>query len=112
MSWWDYLAAPFRAIRDLFPFTREGRQTLVYLVFALAGPALTFAVLWSMKQLQDAKQWEPFANMAFWVLGSSLVVTVIALGMFVSIRAVKIGKDGIDAQGTQGGGDDPTSQGT
>lgn len=93
-----WLAAPFRAARDLFPFSHDGRQTLVYLVFAGAGPALTALVWWAMRQAGAAAQWGIFDNLAN-VVAAALLVIVIGLAMFVSIRAIKIGRDGIEASG-------------
>jgi hypothetical protein len=93
-----WLATPFRAARALFPFTHEGRQTLVYLVFAGAGPALTLVALQVLDQTEAAKQWGIYASMAR-ILGWSLLIIVCGLGMFVSIRAIKLGKDGFEASG-------------
>ena len=94
ISWW--------------PFTRDGRQTLVYLVFAGCGPALTVVVIWAMRVIRDwtgasvADRLDKFASLAM-VIGAALLIITIALACFVSIRAVKIGKDGIEAQGEGGG---------
>lgn len=99
------LGAPFRAVRDLFPFTREGRQTLVYLVFAGCGPSLTLLVMWAMNQsLGQPKLWPTFTRLATIVAVALLIITI-ALGMFVSIRALKISRGGIEASG---GPDDVT----
>jgi hypothetical protein len=102
MSWLrdagDQLARPFRFVRDLFPFGYSGRQTLIYLLFAGAGPALTLIVIWAMRQSLAAKLWDQFRALSNEVALAHLIV-VIGLAMFVSIRAIKIGKDGIEAQG-------------
>jgi hypothetical protein len=82
----------------LFPFTHEGRQTLVYLVFAGAGPALTLIVIWAMNRALFYKLFGTFSNLAYIVAGALLII-VTGLGMFVSIRAVKLGKDGFSAEG-------------
>jgi hypothetical protein len=102
-----WCATPVRAVRSLFPFTQDGRQTLVYLVFAGAGPTLTLSVLWAMRALRDAGKWDWFGRMSFWVLGAALLIIVCGLGMFVSIRAVKLGKDGLDVGGWRDGDPPP-----
>lgn len=95
-------------MKSILPFTRDGRQTLIYLVLAGCGPALTFVVFWSMRVIQafpgaSAEQrLEKYANLAM-LVGSALIIIVIALSCFVSIRAIKVGKDGIEAQGDGGG---------
>lgn len=94
---------------SLFPFTREGRQTLIYLVLAGCGPALTAVIVWAMYIIRgwsDASaelRLDKFASLAM-VVASALVIIVIALSCFVSIRAIKIGKDGIEADGRDEGG--------
>lgn len=93
-----WLGTPIRATRALFPFTHEGRQTLIYLVFAGSGPALTALVLWIMREALARRLFGVFGNMA-WLVGWSLFVIVCGLGMFVSIRAIKLGKDGFSAEG-------------
>lgn len=82
----------------LFPFTREGRQTLVYLVFSGSGIALTAFVWWFAEKALERNLFGTFTDLAR-IVAASLLVTVIALGMFVSIRAIKVGKDGIEASG-------------
>ena len=86
----------------LFPFTHEGRQTLVYLMFAGAGPALTGLVVGIMYVCLEYKLFETFKSMA-WFMAVSALILNIAIGMFVSIRAVKISKDGISAEGQNNG---------
>ena len=81
-----------------FPFTHEGRQTLVYLVFAGAGPALTCLTIWAMVRAIDLGLFKTFSNLAY-LIGACLLIIVTGLGMFVSIRAVKLGKDGFSAEG-------------
>ena len=91
------LSIPSR-FRRLFPFTHEGRQTLVYLVFAGAGPALTCLTVWAMTEALDRGLLKTFSNLAY-LIGGCLLIIVTGLGMFVSIRAVKLGKDGFSAEG-------------
>lgn len=85
-----------------FPFTRDGRQTLVYIVFAGCGPALTVATLWAMQVIHDwtgasdAARLDKFAELAV-LIGVALLIVTVALACFVSIRAIKVGRDGIEA---------------
>lgn len=81
------------------PLSHEGRQTLVYVIFAGAGPMLTLVVIWAMSEaLGRPALFKTFGWLAMTV-AAALFVIVTALGMFVSIRAVKIGKDGFEATG-------------
>lgn len=93
----SWLATPVRALRSLFPFSHEGRQTLVYLIFAGAGPALTVVVWLAMGALAAARQWDGYMRLAT-IVALALLIIVTGLGMFVSIRAIKIGGL-LDAQG-------------
>lgn len=102
-----WLSTPIRAVRGLFPFSHEGRQTLVYLVFAGAGPALTAVVWLAMQVLAGAKQWDGYMRLAT-IVALSLLIIVTGLGMFVSIRAIKIGGI-LDAQGGGSGSDPPAA---
>ena len=95
-AFFRWLASPIRAARTLFPFSHEGRQTLIYLVFAGAGPALTLVAIDILDTSEGAGQWGIYAAMAR-ILGWSLLIIVCGLGMFVSIRAIKLGKDGFSA---------------
>ena len=87
-----------------FPFTREGRQTLVYLIFAGCGPALTAIIIWAMSIIRNwsevdaATRLDKFSSLAM-LIGLGLLIITVALACFVSIRAIKIGKDGIEAEG-------------
>lgn len=84
------------------PLTRDGRQTLVYLVFAGAGPALTLVVMWAMARALDTPAlFDTFSKLAI-IVAVSLLIIVTGLAMFVSIRAVKISKDGFEAEGGEG----------
>lgn len=85
-------------MKNLFPFTHEGRQTLVYLVFAGCGPALTCLTIWAMVRAIDLGLFKTFSNLAY-LIGACLLLIVTGLSMFVSIRAVKLGKDGFSAEG-------------
>jgi hypothetical protein len=88
---------------SLFPFTQEGRQTLVYLVFAGCGPALTAVVIWAMDKALSLDLFDTFSNLSY-VVAASLLIIVTGLAMFVSIRALKLTRDGLEATG--GSGDD------
>ncbi|MES2903997.1 MAG: hypothetical protein V4696_07415 [Pseudomonadota bacterium] len=90
------------------PFTQQGRQTLVYLVFAGCGPALTCVVIWAMWQsLKRTALFPTFSYLAL-IVASALLIIVTGLAMFVSIRAVKLGRDGFEASG---GNADPIESG-
>lgn len=91
------------------PFTRNGRQTLIYLTLAGCGPALSYMV-WHILDVvekfpgagaeQRLSSYVELAQYVFW----SLVIIVMALAAFVSIRALKISKNGfeMDAQDREG----------
>jgi hypothetical protein len=87
-----------------FPYTREGRQTLIYLALAGCGPALTLVMVWAMTTIRSwadasaAARLDKFATLAY-LIGAALLIIVTALACFVSIRAVKISKDGFEATG-------------
>jgi hypothetical protein len=97
-AFFRWLGSPFRAIASWFPFGFAGRQTLIYLIFAGAGPALTLLVIWAMQQALAAKLTDVFKSLAQEVSLAHLIV-VIGLAMFVAIRSLKIGPDGLEAQG-------------
>jgi hypothetical protein len=96
------------------PFGKDARSTLVYLVFAGCGPALTACVIWAMRIIRDwtgasdADRLDKFASLAM-VIASALLVITVALAAFVSIRAIKVGKDGLEASSF--GGDDVVRDG-
>jgi hypothetical protein len=90
-----WLGTPFRAVRGWVPFTHEGRQTLIYLIFAGAGPALTLVGLVILEKTEKAGQWDIFGSQAR-MFGWSLFVIVAGLGMFVSIRGFKISREGAE----------------
>lgn len=84
------------------PFTHEGRQTLVYLVFAGSGPALCAIIIWAMVEALRRDLFKTFSHLSL-VVAACLLIIVTGLAMFVSIRAVKLGKDGFSAEGGQDG---------
>lgn len=87
-----------------FPYSREGRQTVIYLALAGCGPALTLVMMWAMNtirfwdQADATARLDKFATLAI-LIGVALLIIVTALACFVSIRAVKISKDGFEATG-------------
>jgi hypothetical protein len=93
-----WLSTPFRAVRALFPFTHEGRQTLIYLMFSLSTGILTLIVWWAMDRLFDAKQWADAKGLADKVAWA-LMMSVGGYACFVSVRAIRLGKDGFDMEG-------------
>lgn len=85
------------------PFTREGRSTLVYLAFAGAGPMLTLVLIWAMDKIRyfDApaqSRLDRFAGLSD-IIAWSVFVIVTGLCTFVAFRALKVGKDGLEATG-------------
>jgi len=88
-----------------FPFTQPGRQTLVYFVFAWAGPVLTAITVWAMVTALANGLQATFSNLAY-LVGGCLLIIVTGLAMFVSIRAVRLGKDGFSAEGGNEGNND------
>jgi hypothetical protein len=80
------------------PLSRDGRMTLVYAVFAGAGPATSVINGAAMVASYRAGQWDTFYNLAMTnAVGNGIIVT--ALAMFVSIRTLQISKDGFKASG-------------
>ena len=64
-----------------FPFTRDGRQTLVYLVLAGCGPALTAGIMWALTAIRDFKdataeaKLDKFADLAMMLGYNSMTPT-------------------------------------
>jgi len=85
------------------PLSHAGRQTLVYLCFAGSGPVITAVIAYALYSIRywqgvpPAALLDAFARLAAYV-AVALLIIVIALACFVSIRAIKIGKDGIEAE--------------
>lgn len=94
-------------LNKVFPFTRDGRQTLIYIVLALCGPVLTVCTLWAMREIElwtdvsAAERLDRFCLLAY-MNSIGLLIIVAALSCFVSIRAIKISRDGFEATGSQG----------
>lgn len=86
------------------PFTHQGRQTLIYITLALCGPALTFCIMWALSVVEQFPGTSGEARLAAYVelakpMTWALLIIVVALACFVSIRAIRIGKDGLSAEG-------------
>lgn len=70
---------------------------------------LTALVWWAMTVIRGwsevgaLERLDRFAKLSY-ILAAALMVFVIALACFVSIRAIKVGKDGIEATGSGGDG--------
>lgn len=84
------------------PWTRSGRQTLLCIVFALCGPALCACIMWILRVVETFPGTTGQARLDAYVklsqpMGWSLIVIVVALAAYISIRSIKAGKDGIEA---------------
>lgn len=96
-------------IRSLFPFTREGRHTLLYITISLCAPALTIFSMWAMSVVERfpgvpaQERLDAYVKLAT-LIAVDLLIMVVALACFVSIRSLKIGANGLEADG-KGGGD-------
>lgn len=109
MKWYN----PFTWI----PFTRAGRQTLIYLALFGCGPALTWCIMRTLDVVEKFPNTTGEARLAAYVelakpLTWSLLIIIVALACFVSIRAIKIGKDGLEAESQEnpdGESDTPAS---
>jgi hypothetical protein len=110
MSWNPFPGA-WRNIVALFPFTKDGRATLIYLAFAGSVPALTAVITWSLYEIRwfDAPalaRLDRFYEITM-RLCYGMLLGMLAYAAFVSFRAFKAGKDGIemnskdDADGAQ-----------
>lgn len=90
-----WLGTPICATRALFPFTYDGRQTLIYLMCALSAPVLTTAVLALADVAADHGQWPEHRELSR-LMGYSLLITSCAFSMFVAFRSLSLGgKDGL-----------------
>lgn len=91
-------------LRAVFPFTAEGRRTLINIALFFAGPVLTLAIVWAMHTirwwsgLSAELRLERFARLAD-VLSWGLLLVLLAFASYVSIRAIKVGRDGLEATG-------------
>lgn len=94
-AFFRWLGTPIRAFHALFPFTHEGRQTLIYLMCAFSAPVLTAVTIYILDTTERHAQWDTFAEVARIVAYSLLIITC-AFGMFVAFRSLSLGsKDGL-----------------
>jgi hypothetical protein len=94
-AFFRWLGTPIRATRALFPFTHDGRQTLIYLMCACSAPVLTFVALRILDVTEANGQWTIFAATAR-MIGYSLLISVCSFAMFVAFRSLSLGgKDGL-----------------
>ena len=104
-SFFHWCGHPFRAIRGWVPYTGEGRQTLLYMVLAGCAPALHGSIMWAMNVVKTFPGTTGEQRLNAYVklaepISYSLLIIVIALAMFVSLRSLKFSaKDGLDVQG-------------
>lgn len=89
----------YATIREWFPFSRDGRQTLIYLMFSLSTGILTLIVWWAMRYFFAHQKWAEGAQLADKVAWA-LLMSVAGYACFVSVRSFKIGKDGVDIAGS------------
>ena len=94
-----------------FPFTKDGRATLIYIAFAGSVPALTALIAWILYTIRwfDApaiERLERFYQISMRVT-IGFLLGMLVYGAFVSLRAFKASKDGLefnskdDADGAQ-----------
>lgn len=92
------LSRVWAAVRPLFPFTNDGRQTLIYIMFSCSTAILTLLVWWAMDRMFDAGQWNAGRGLADKVAWG-LLISISGYACFVSVRAIKLGKDGFSVDG-------------
>lgn len=94
-AFFHWLGTPIRAIRGLFPFTYDGRQTLIYLMCAGSAPILTLAVMHILETMAANGQWAAYREISR-IVTYSLLISVCAFSMFVAFRSLSLGsKDGL-----------------
>lgn len=94
-SFFHWLGTPVRAARALFPFTYDGRQTLIYLMCAFSAPILSLMVLHIMDVLAANDQWPAYREVSR-LVAYSLLISVCAFSMFVAFKSLSLGsKDGL-----------------
>lgn len=82
------------------PWTREGRQTLIYISIALSSPVLCGLILFALHTIRNwdgpspENRLDRFADIAM-LLGWGLMIVLVSYACFISIRALKLNvKDG------------------
>ena len=94
-----------------FPWSRSGRQTLIYIMAALSGPALSIMVIAAgyvivtFPDTSGEQRLDKFSSLAM-IAALALLIVIIRDACFVSIRAAKI-KDWIEVKGDTGEGGSP-----
>ncbi len=92
-----------------FPWSQEGRATAVYLGFLWSVPALTALLRWAMGEIatfpgaEAGERLTRFANLADKIV-DGVLLGMIVYACFISIRALKVGKDGLDVHGNEDAG--------
>lgn len=100
-----------------FPFTKDGRATLIYLTFAGSVPALTAILVYVLYTIRwfDAPAIDRLER--FYQIGMRITLAVLLsmliYGAFISLRAFKASKDGVEFDSKDDGdtihsGDDVT----
>lgn len=83
-----------------FPYTRDGRATLIYIFFAFSVPALCGMLLYVLYTIRhfDAPALDRLER--FYQIGmritAAMLLGMLAYAAFVSFRAFKAGKDGVE----------------
>jgi hypothetical protein len=94
-AFFRWLGTPIRAVRGLFPFTHDGRQTLIYLMCAFSAPILTLVVIYILDAAERHEQWKIYAEVAR-IVAYSLLIVCCAYAMFVAFRSLSLaGKEGL-----------------
>lgn len=94
-AFFHWLGTPIRATRALFPFTHDGRQTLIYLMCAFSAPVLTSLVIYILDAAEQHGQWTIYAQVAR-IVSYSLLIVCCAYAMFVAFRSLSLGgKEGL-----------------
>ena len=97
-------------IRDLFPFSHEGRQTLIYVCIAWAAPIMCGMLIWAQTRIekfpgaaadQRLARFADISDRVSW----GLLVILVAFACFVSIRAMKIDKNGLSVESRDDAGE-------
>jgi len=97
-------------LKQFLPFTTDGRATLIYVMFAGAGPAVMGAIIYAMRTIRNwtaapaNQRLDLFAGIAD-KLAWGLLIVLVTLACFISIRAIRFGKDGFNVNGNGSAGD-------
>ena len=106
----NWLGRGIAHVRALFPYTADGRTTLIYLFFAGSAVALTAALIYMAKltlavirafdapAINRLDRYAEIATLVLQFLGWGLMISIITYACFVSIRAAKFkfSKDGAE----------------